>query len=155
MKKEVLQGFWLLLLSLIMGIGSAQEFRMLSDSNKLELRRQSFVLVNLDDVSLENLQFVLDEKIPIAVTLSNRNEVNQAFIKKYLSYNKPLVIVGNWMANSLVGKEIKTIQIGTKDIETIDLASAQITDSTFVRFSGVQEFGSALITRKKKLLPIV
>ncbi|MEE9363268.1 MAG: LamG-like jellyroll fold domain-containing protein [Cellulophaga sp.] len=141
MKKEVLQGFWLLLLFLIMGIGSAQEFRMLSDSNKLELRRQSFVLVNLNEVSLDNLQFIFDKKTPIAVTLSNRNEVNQAFVKKYLRYNKQLVIVGENELDSLNTAEIGTIQIKTKDIETIDLASVQITDSTFIRFKGIQELG--------------
>ncbi len=142
MGKRTLYGFCSVLLLLYTSLGNAQEYSTLSNDDRSALRLQSHVLVDLNTVSLSNLQFILRKKTPLAVNLSKNDQTNLYFADEYLKYNdQRLIVIADDDIGSLFTKKIKVVQIRSKDIETIRLSSFQIKDSVLIRFNGSEELG--------------
>ncbi len=131
----VLQG----LILLFVCSSSAQSYNSLSNEQKLELRLRSHLLINpktIDEVSLDS---ILQSKSPLAVEYNDLNDLN--FIETLINQHQGLVIINARNIDTLIQISGSAIYLETTDIESINLETLKITDSTIIRFEGLEPLG--------------
>ena len=115
--------FCLLFLLLLLKVGTAQEYRLLSEEDKWDIRLRSHILIDIDQITNNNLASLLNAKTPIALYISDYQEKYDSLLEQLVAKNDSLILVtdnifgGDFLSQSWVP------QIPVQKIETIPLDS--------------------------------
>jgi len=118
---------------------NAQSYNSLSTEQKLELRLESHLLINPKSIGTTALNSLFKSKTPIAVEYITDSDLS--FIETVLNQKRDVVIVSDKNIDKLLQNNPSIIQLRTADIETINLQGLKITDSTVIRFNGLEALG--------------
>jgi len=127
------------LILLFVYTSNAQSYSSLSNEQKLELRLQSHLLINPKTIGTTALDSIFKYKTPIAVEYTSEGDLY--FIKSLLNQYEDLVVISDKYIDALIQINPSIIQLVASDIETINLETLKITDSTIIRFEGLEDLG--------------
>lgn len=117
-KKVELNPLLILLFLSITFIGYTQNNFEFSKSRKDSIRFQSYVLIAIDTVAIDNLNEIANINAPLAFEFGTNNSVNQVFLERYLKNKKELVLITDQNIDTLITNNVSVIQIDPKEIET-------------------------------------
>ena len=111
----------MLFLLLLIKVGTAQEYRLLSEEDKWNLRLHSHVLIDIDRITAANLPVLLSGHNPIAIYISNYREDYDPLIEQLLEERDSLIVVGDKVFDGDLFPGDWVPQIPLKKVETIQL----------------------------------
>ena len=82
-------------LLLFLKVATAQDYHLLSEEDKWKIRLHSHVLIDIDQITTDNLPDLLGGKAPIALYISNYNENYEPFLGQLIGQRDSLILVGN------------------------------------------------------------
>ena len=118
---------------------NAQNYNSLSKNQKQAFRLHSQILIKAENFNKLSLEKLLNSKQSFAVEYVQESDFS--FIKSILKQKDSLIIVTNKNIDSFLKKHPTVLQVKQPQIETLDLHKLGITDSTEIRFTGLQELG--------------
>ena len=127
MYKKKTYFIWLLFL-LNVSVTTAQNFSDLSNTEKLDLRLRSHILIDPNTIDLPSLVNIFKEKTPIALQLEKKH-INLSFLEEYLKHYKKITILSNKKTTQLIETEVAVIQIKSSDVQTVKLNVSLLNDS--------------------------
>ncbi len=138
----------MLFLLLLLKVGTAQEYRLLSEEEKWDIRQHSHVLIDIDQITSNNLPVLLNGKTSIAVYISDYQENYTTLLEQLTKKNDSLILV----TDNIFGKDFLSKswapQIPLQEIETISLDSL-ISDLDAAKFDTSKELGAVKVLDKE------
>ena len=104
-----------------MKVGMAQQYHLLSEDDKWRIRLQSHVLIDIDQITTDNLSALLKGNTPIALYISNYQEDHKPLLGRLIGERDSLILVGDKVFDDDFFSETWVPQIPNQKVETIQL----------------------------------
>ncbi|MCK0144699.1 hypothetical protein MWU78_03445 [Arenibacter sp. F26102] len=104
-----------------MKVGIAQQYHLLSEEDKWKIRLQSHVLIDIDEITTDNLPTLLKGNTPLALYISNYQENYKPILGRLIGEMDSLIVVGDKVFDDDFFSEAWVPQIPIQKVETIQL----------------------------------
>lgn len=150
MKKTVLHYLIQTLCILFVATGSyAQSYKTLSAEQKQFIRLRSQLIFKVANLNDSSLKIVLESNQNLAIQYKDKSDA--AFIETLLTNNKKITIVTEKNIDAFLLKHPSITLIKPSLIEHLNLQNTTISDSTDIRFKGLEELGSINFINNKSI----
>ncbi|WP_146613550.1 LamG domain-containing protein [Arenibacter echinorum] len=137
-------------LLLLLKVGTAQEFRLLSEEDKWDIRLQSHVLIDIDQITSSNLPVLLNGRTSIALYILDYQENYDTILEQLMVKNDSLILVTENIFSKDLLSQSWVPQISMQKIEAITL-DALPNGEDALEFDTVREFGVVRVLDKEFL----
>lgn len=135
---------------LLLKVGTAQEYRLLSEEDKWDIRLRSHVLIDIDQITSSNLAVLLNGKTSIALYISDYQENYDTLLEQLMAKNDSLILVGDKIFSKDFLSQSWVPQIPIQKIETI-LLDTLPTGQHAPKFETNKELGAVRLLDKEFL----
>jgi two-component SAPR family response regulator len=125
-------------------VGTAQEYQLLPEEDKWQIRLNSHVLIDIDEITQDNLPVLLNGKSPIALYISKYQEDYDTFLEEIIGKNDSLILVSDNIFNTEILSQAWAPQIPMQKIEAIQLEALSGSPST-LKFNTTKELGAVRV----------
>ncbi|MDO6603014.1 LamG-like jellyroll fold domain-containing protein [Arenibacter palladensis] len=125
---------------LLLKVGTAQEFQLLSEEAKWNIRLHSHILIDIDQITSNNLPVLLNGKTSIALYISDYQENYDTLLEQLLEKNDSLILVTDNTINKDFLSKSWAPQIPMQEVETIPLDNPSGYEDDF-KFDTTKELG--------------
>ncbi|MCM4151754.1 hypothetical protein DHD05_09140 [Arenibacter sp. N53] len=115
-----------------MKVGIAQQYHLLTEEEKWKIRLQSHVLIDIDQITTENLPALLNGNTPIALYISDYQENHQLLIESLIEERDSLIVVGDKVFDDDVFSDAWLPQIPLQKVETIQLDTLNNSEGSLI-----------------------
>ncbi|WP_139827228.1 LamG domain-containing protein [Arenibacter troitsensis] len=131
-------------------VGTAQEFQQLSEEEKWNIRLHSHILIDIDQITSNNLPVLLNGKTSIALYISDYQENYDSLLEQLLEKNDSLILVTDNIINKDFLSKYWVPQLPMQEVETIPL-DGPIGDEDAFKFDTTKELGVVRVLDKEFL----
>ncbi len=137
-------------LFLFLKVGIAQEYQLLSEEDKWNIRLHSHILLDIDQITTNNLPVLLDGKTSIALYIQGYKESYDTILQQFIRKSDSLILVTDIpFAKDYLSRSWVPL-LPTQIIETISLESLS-TDKDAPMFDSAKELGAVKVLEKEFL----
>ena len=140
----------MLFLLLLLKVGTAQEFQQLSEEEKWNIRLHSHILIDIDQITSNNLPVLLNGKTSIALYISDYQENYDSLLEQLLEKNDSLILVTDNFINKDFLSKYWVPQLPMLEVEAIPL-DGPIGDEDDFKFDTTKELGVVRVLDKEFL----
>jgi len=140
----------LLFLLLLLKVGTAQEYQFLSEEDKWKIRLSSHILVDVDQITLDNLPLLLKGNSPIALYISNFQKKYNPILSQLAKAKDSLILLGHEFLDDDLLPDVRVFYIPMDKVETIQLQSGAYSEG-FQGFSFHKELMALRVSDEKLL----
>ncbi|MCM4164321.1 MULTISPECIES: LamG domain-containing protein [unclassified Arenibacter] len=137
-------------LLLFLEVGTAQEYQLLSDGDKWNIRLHSHILIDIDQITANNLPVLLGGETSIALYISNYKEVYDTILRQFVKKNDSLILVTDSpFAKDYLSRSWVPL-LAKQNLETLSLG-VQFVNKDLPVFETGKEMGAVMVLEKEFL----
>ena len=150
LQRSIISKCCLLFLLLLLKVGTAQEYQLLSEEDKWDIRLHSHILIDIDQITSNDLPFLLNGKTTIALYISDYQENYNPLLEQLAKKNDSLILLTDKVFEKDFLSQSWVPQIPVQKVETIQL-DALASGKEASKFDTAKELGEVRVLDKEFL----